>query len=127
MPRPPKNVVVSKLEIGRRVQALRRDKHITQAELATILGTHPQSISQVERGIRGLTVHQVIRLSQALGVSPNDLLLGKSRNAHQTSPPFDIRLMRRLQRIKELPPAQRRIALGVLESLLETHGRGRHR
>lgn len=126
MPHPPSIVEVSKEEIGRRLKALRRERNLTQTELAKMLGTHFTAISQIERGIRGLTIHQVVRLAKALRVDPNSLLgAGPQRRSKEGAPEprNSNRLLKRLQRIEELPAAQRRIVLGVLDSLLKTHGR----
>jgi len=126
VPHPPSIVEVSKEEIGRRLKTLRRDRNLTQTELAEMLGTHFTAISQIERGIRGLTIHQVVRLAKALRVDPNALLgTGTKRRSKEdlSEPRSSNRLLKRLQRIEELPAAQRRIVLGVLDSLLKTHGR----
>ena len=123
MPLPPKSVVMSKQEIGRRLQALRQERRMTQVELAEVLGAHAASISQVERGIRGLTVQQIVKLARALKVS-TDTILGATRAAKEVRRSKNPRLLRRLDRIEELPAAQRRAVLKILDGLLDTHRRG---
>jgi transcriptional regulator with XRE-family HTH domain len=122
VPQPPKTIEVSNKEIGDRLRAIRRARGMTQTRLAEVLDTHFTAISQIERGLRGLTVHQLVKLSRALGVSPNQLL-GEIKSKDITRP-RNPRLLRRLQRIEELPPAQQRMVLSILDSLLKTHGRG---
>jgi transcriptional regulator with XRE-family HTH domain len=96
---------------------------MTQAELAEVLGTHAASISQVERGIRGLSLQQVVKLSRALRVATDDLL-GEKRRVKEPTQIMNPRLLRRLHRIDELPAAERRAVLKILDGLLDRHGRG---
>ena len=79
MPRPPKEVVISKQEIGDRVRALRLAREMTQAQLADILGTRHTNVSGIERGMRGLTIQQLVKLARALDVSPAEILDTKRR------------------------------------------------
>ena len=50
MPSRPRDVVLSKEKIGQRVRTFREQRGLSQGKLAKLLGTHPQSISQIERG-----------------------------------------------------------------------------
>jgi transcriptional regulator with XRE-family HTH domain len=122
MPKPAKHVVLSKREIGARLRALRTEKGMTQDELARAIGTHFTGISAVERGVRGLTVQQIVKLATALKVSPDQLLQPKKTRAPKPKSRRDGLLLRRMERIRELPPPQQRTVLDVLESLLKTHG-----
>lgn len=118
VPPPPKSVAISKSEIGRRVQSLRRERGMTQAELATMLDAHVQSVSQIERGVRGLTVQQVVRLARALGV-PTDSILGDAKKGAPKSPRINGRLLRHLRRIEELPAAKQKALLEILDGLAD--------
>ena len=124
MPKPPKHVVLSKKDLGARLRALRLARGLTQAEVAKAIGTHFTVISSVERGVRALTLQQVVKLAESLKLSPDELL-------HQKKPPKETatsrqegRLLRRIDRIRELPPAQQRTVLEVLDSLLKAHAPG---
>ena len=99
MPRPAKHVVLSKKEIGERLRAVREERRITQVELAKTLGTHQASLSQIERGIRGMTLQQVVRLARALHVAP-DRILGVDKGNGSQATPRNERLMRRVRRIE---------------------------
>ena len=61
-PGPPKHVVFSAEEAGQRVRGA-RGQGVT-VELAKALGVTQSNVSEMERGIRGLTVHQVVKLGQ---------------------------------------------------------------
>jgi transcriptional regulator with XRE-family HTH domain len=127
MPKPPKEVVLSKKELGARLRALRIERGMTQDEVARAIGTHFTSISAVERGVRGLSVQQIVKLATALKVSPDDLLHAKKAAKLKATSRRDGRLLRRIERIRELPPPKQRTVLEVLDSLLKTHGQGHSR
>lgn len=121
MPRPAKEVVLSNKKIGERLRTIRRERGMTQSELAEAIGTHFTSISQIERGLRGLTIQQLVKLARALGVSPNEVLLDGHKAKEKISRKSS-RLRRRLQRIEELPLSEQRAILKILDGLVERHG-----
>jgi len=113
--------VLSKKEIGHRLAALRQERRMTQVELANALGTHQASLSQIERGIRGITLQQVVKLARALRVSP-DRLLGVSKS-NGTEPPLrNQRLMRRVRRIERLSKDRQEAVIKMLDVFLQTQG-----
>ena len=69
MSRPPKDFKLSKKQIGERVRALRTDRGLTQTELGEMLNLNQSNISAIERGDRGATIHQAVRIAKALQVS----------------------------------------------------------
>jgi transcriptional regulator with XRE-family HTH domain len=121
MPKPPKDVLVSKKEMGRRLRAIRLKRGLKQSEVADALGVHFTVVSAVERGVRALTLQQMAKMSKALRISPNELLSPGPVVEPPTLTRRDSQLLRRVGRIRELPPAQQRTVLDVLDSRLETH------
>lgn len=124
LPRPPKHVLFSKQEAGRRVRALREKQGLTQVALARSLGIPQSNISEMERGVRGLTVHQVVKLAKALKVSTDAILLANGKQEYK--PATSLKLIRRLQRIERLPEARQRVVLKFVDALIdqETTGAG---
>ncbi len=120
MPRRSKISVISYKDIGERVRALRLASNRTQTQLAKVLGTTQTALSEVERGNRGLTVQQVVKISKALKVTPNDIL-GEGKRQRPASRPHDARVLRRLSRIEKLPDAQRQAVLKILDGIIEAH------
>jgi transcriptional regulator with XRE-family HTH domain len=59
------------------LRGLRRARDISQQELAKLAGVTPSAISQAERGERGLSLATIARLSEALGITIDDLLRGE--------------------------------------------------
>lgn len=60
--------------VGRNVRSIRKEREITQEELAERSGFSQQYISGLECGRRNPTVVSLFDLAQALGVQPVDLL-----------------------------------------------------
>ena len=58
---------------GAAVRKLRDDKELTQEQLAEFSDMHVTYISQIERGIKNLSLFNVLRVAHALGVSPTEL------------------------------------------------------
>jgi putative molybdopterin biosynthesis protein len=60
-------------QLGKRIAALRAATGLSQGELARKLRTTPQWVSQLERGTRSPTVHTLVKLANALGVTIESL------------------------------------------------------
>ncbi|HEX2042818.1 MAG TPA: helix-turn-helix domain-containing protein [Acidimicrobiales bacterium] len=60
--------------LGRGLERVRRERNLTQSDLARLLDVSPSAISQAEGGRRGLSLDTVVLLSERLGVSLDDLL-----------------------------------------------------
>jgi transcriptional regulator with XRE-family HTH domain len=60
--------------VGRNVGRIRREKGLTQEQLAEVSGFSQQYISGLEQGRRNPTIVTLFELATALGVSHLDLL-----------------------------------------------------
>lgn len=118
MPRRPKTMVVSLKDIGARIRAIRMQRELTQERLAKMLGVHQTNVSEMERGLRSFTVRQLIKLSRALQVSPDEIL-GESSKGTPILPSG--RILRRLQRIGDLPKAEQKAVLKILDRVIQAH------
>jgi transcriptional regulator with XRE-family HTH domain len=63
--------------LGGALAAVRVQRGLSQAEIGRLAGVSPSAISQAERGLRGLSVGTLVRLSTALGISLDELVLGQ--------------------------------------------------
>lgn len=59
---------------GERLRKIRERQDMKQSDLARRSGLTPAAISQLESGQREPTFSTIIRLANALGTTPNDLL-----------------------------------------------------
>lgn len=56
------------------VKRLRQDKKVSQERLSETCGFHRTYISQVERAVTNITLDNLQRIADALGVDPSTLL-----------------------------------------------------
>lgn len=65
-----------KTAMGNRLRNYRSSAHITQEKMAELLDISIKHYSEVERGIKGLSVENLIKLSKISGISIDYLLKG---------------------------------------------------
>ena len=80
------------MTIGKRIALLRKEKGLTQEELATHMGVSPQAVSKWENDQTCPVISALPRLARLLGVSVDELLEGKAE----------------LPAVRVLPPAERK-------------------
>ena len=61
---------------GQRVRARRGELGLSQEGLADIAGLHWTFVGQVERGRRNLSLHNLLKLAEALEIDPGKLVTG---------------------------------------------------
>jgi transcriptional regulator with XRE-family HTH domain len=103
--------------LGDRIARLRRTKGWNQQELADRVGARPTQISKYERGTYLPRPDLLPRLSEALGVSLDYLMTGRSGS----EPRRDFRLRERVEALETLPEAQRNNLVAFLDALLAAH------
>jgi transcriptional regulator with XRE-family HTH domain len=102
------------VELGGRIQQLRKDQGITQVQLAEQLGVSQQTVTAYENGSRRVPISHLPRLAQLLGVSIEDLL--GERKANKRGPAS--KLQQLMARIAQLPRARQQFVIQVIESVL---------
>ena len=80
------------MKIGKRIAALRKEKGLTQEELADHMGVSPQAVSKWENDQTCPDISALPKLARLLGVSVDELLEGKQE----------------LPAVRVLPPAERK-------------------
>jgi transcriptional regulator with XRE-family HTH domain len=60
--------------LGRRIKALRLRRELTQEALGERAGLNYKYLGAVERGERNPSLKQLLKIAQALGVEPHELL-----------------------------------------------------
>ena len=80
------------MTIGKRIGLLRKEKNLTQEELASHMGVSPQAVSKWENDQTCPDISALPKLAKLLGVSVDELLSGKEE----------------LPAVRVLPPAERK-------------------
>jgi len=112
--------------IGARVAQLRKERGITQVEVASLLGVSQPVVSAYERGAVPLRAEQLALLAQRLRVSA-DVLLGLKGAAAPTAvapSTADARLARRLREARALPRRDKEALLRTLDAFLARAAQG---
>ncbi|MGO9409585.1 MAG: helix-turn-helix domain-containing protein [Spirochaetia bacterium] len=92
---------------GQRLSRLRKERGLTQKELAEKIGVGPTIISDYETGRLMFNGEMVARLAIALSVSA-DTILGLKQTTTQTEATPSVRILRRLKKISTLPPQKKK-------------------
>lgn len=62
---------IEKMSVGQRIRFFRESKHLTQNELADMVGTSPQNIYKYEQGIiTNISINRIVQIAKALDVPP---------------------------------------------------------
>lgn len=81
--------------IGKRVKRLRKKQHLTQAKLAEMIGITSKHLSEIERGVTGMSIDVQIQLSEKFHCSIDYLVKGQEFQSVDLSlPPFIIEILR---------------------------------
>ena len=103
---------------GQRLSRLRKERGLTQKELAQKIGIGHTLISDYETGRLMLNGEMVARLAMTLGVSA-DTILGLKLTERDGDTP-SVRILRRLKKIATLPPQKRKALLKTIDMAIET-------
>ena len=103
--------------IGARISQLRKDKGMTQKELAERLEVCQPVVSDYENDVIRLPADIVGEIAQILEVT-SDELLGLKREARSTGSVKNRRLSRRLQAIDALPKRDQEALLRTIDAFI---------
>ena len=104
--------------ISQRLARIRRERGMTQVELAQRLGVAQPVVSDYERGELRLHGELIIKLSDILGVSSEELL--GLKKAPSNGVLKNRRLLRRLQAIERLPRRDQQALLRTIDRFLDS-------
>ena len=103
--------------IGQRVARIRKERGFTQVELAAKIGIVQTLVTDYETDRLRLTAEMAVRFAIALDVSLDELLRPNASKARLRKP--SRKVLRRLERIEELPPTQQTTLLRTIDTFLE--------
>jgi len=107
---------VDKQSLGRRLARLRRERGLTQIEMAEMLGVAQPVVSDYERGELRLHGELIIKLTHILAISADELL-GLDKPAHNEKL-GDRRFIRRLKEIDRLNKRDQQALLRTIDAFL---------
>ncbi len=106
--------------LGRRIAERRKALGITQVQLAETLGIAQQTMAHYEGGVSRIAVETLTQLSNALGVSLEEMI-GSSASPRAGKRGPAPKLQQQLEQIQTLPKAEQRAISRVLDSVLAAH------
>jgi transcriptional regulator with XRE-family HTH domain len=69
------------VQLGKNIRELRLKKGLTQEQLAELTQIHPVYMSNIENGLRNITVIKAFKITQALGCKISELFEGISKSS----------------------------------------------
>lgn len=125
MPTPrkqPEQTITSPVtDISANLVRLRKERGLTQAQLAEMIGISRNLLANYELGRTHLTDESVVLLAKALRVTA-DRLLGLNSGDSGIDQPPGVRLVRRMQKIARLPLPEQKAILKTIDTFLKGAG-----
>jgi len=104
--------------MGERLAEARKDHHMTQVQLAELLGVMQQTLAHYEVGRRRVPVSMLPLLATTLAVSVEELI-GVSSPAGRRGPAP--KLLQQVERIHRLPKARQRFVMEMIDAALQAN------
>ena len=98
------------VRIGNQIRIARESAGLTQDRFAELVSLATKNVSDIERGVVGISVATLIRICETLSISSDSILFdeGIGNDAHGIS-----------ERLSNLPPEQFEIAVDIINKLFE--------
>lgn len=109
-------------EIGGRIRTIRKERALTQDELAGLVGVSRSAVAQWETGRAGQLTPNLARIAEALGVGIESLTHGEDKRGPLAAASGDELALLRLYR--ECAPADRQLLLQTARRLAHAHSAG---
>ena len=104
--------------MGERIAEARKDHHMTQVQLAELLGVMQQTLAHYEVGRRRVPVSMLPLLATTLAVSVEELI-GVSSPAGRRGPAP--KHLQQVERIHRLPKARQRFVMEMIDAALQAN------
>ncbi len=111
------STIATEETLGQRIARLRKEKCLTQVELAEHMGMIQVLISDYERDKLRPHPEIIVRFSKALEVTTDELLGVKGSPTSGTKP--SLKTIRRLKKIEELPTSQQKVLFKTIDNFLK--------
>jgi len=100
------------MSLPARLIALRKERSLTQQQMAEAIGIHVNSVKKYESGQAQPSLDVLKKIALALNVSTDFLLFEE----HERGPSDDLALQ--FEAVSQLPEEEQRVVMEVLESLI---------
>lgn len=104
------------MSLGKRISTLRKQRGLTQQELAGKVGVHANHVTRWERDRMRPSSKTIAMIAEALAVTADELFA--SSDAQSASMVADPQLLRTFHQAQELSPEDRGIVIRMVEALL---------
>lgn len=105
-------------DLGKRIKQLRKEKGLTQKELANQIGSSHAQLNKYESGLNTPPLDRLLLLAEILETSVDYLLAGHGKG----EPPLHSqRLIQRFQAIEEFEADERETIIKVLDAMIAKH------
>lgn len=108
-------------EFGRRLASIRKERGLTQPQLADLVDMSSKAIDYYERRAKNPSFDFVQKVSDALGLSPDELMGVEAPKGKSGPPP---KLQKQLEQIQKLPRSKQRVVSQLLEAFLSQNNNG---
>ena len=98
------------IRIGNQIKAAREAAGLTQERFAELISLAPKNVSDIERGVVGISVGTLMRICSTLSVSSDSILFELSNKNDVSSV---------AERLSKLPAEQFEIAMEIINKLFE--------
>ena len=99
-------------QIGRRIQAIRKQRGLTQEQLAEQLDISTTHMSAIERGVSGVTVEKLVQIINCLDCTADDLFCDVLHTGYRT------KSSRLYDLIAALPAKEQQKIFDVVETMV---------
>lgn len=105
--------------LGQRIAQLRKDKNLTQGQLAEHLDISQQHMASFEKGIRKIPASMLPVLAQLFMISTDELIGVKQAKAKRGPMP---KLQRQIELVATLPKAKQKFVSEMLDTVIQQQG-----
>jgi transcriptional regulator with XRE-family HTH domain len=102
-------------DVGARLRALRRERHLTQTELARQIGIQQSDLSRMEKGEYRVSLDNLFKILAVFDVALNDFFDPRQDADEPTARPLSHEDMQILHLVRQLSDEGRREAMEFLE------------
>ena len=106
--------------MGKRIAQFRKERDLTQQQLAELLGISQQTLAHYEVGRLRVAVAMLPVLAKTLSVSVEELINEESTTSKPKRGPAP-RFQQQLEQISQLPRAKQRFVMEMLDTVLQGH------